>query len=187
MWRGPALKGRSPGSSFQVFQQWTEATFSCLGIRLAGAGGGGGRWQSTASSRKKSILPRDLASSVSARGIQRPRDPRKGGRTWGEEGGVQRPQPSPDLRAQVITAFGGCPGGEQGGHPHLPGPSCLPEPTGNRGLQASLPQRHPWPRRRLHFLGFSADLVIVVNADGDKNEGAGQEQQDPQGHEARLG
>lgn len=40
MWRGPALKGRSPGSSFQVFQQWTEATFSCLGIRLAGAGGG---------------------------------------------------------------------------------------------------------------------------------------------------
>lgn len=41
MWRGPALKGRSPGSSFQVFQQWTEATFSCLGIRLAGGGEGG--------------------------------------------------------------------------------------------------------------------------------------------------
>lgn len=92
MWRGPALKGRSPGSSSQVFQQWTEATFSCLGIRLAGAGGGGGgRWQSTASSRKKSILPRDLASSV---GIcpgdpeaQRPKKRRQdlGGGGWGAE------------------------------------------------------------------------------------------------------
>lgn len=39
----------------------------------------------------------------------------------------------------------------------------------------------------LHFLGLPADLVIVVHADGNKNEAAGQEQQDPQGHEACLG
>lgn len=38
----------------------------------------------------------------------------------------------------------------------------------------------------LHFLGFPADLVIVVDADNDKEETATQEQQGPQGHEARL-
>lgn len=39
---------------------------------------------------------------------------------------------------------------------------------------------------QLHFLGFPADLVIVVDADKDEEEAAGQEQQGPQGHEARL-
>lgn len=44
----------------------------------------------------------------------------------------------------------------------------------------------PRPSGQLGLLGSSADLVIVVNADGDKKEAADQEQQDPQGHEARL-
>lgn len=38
----------------------------------------------------------------------------------------------------------------------------------------------------LHFLGFPADLVIVVDADNNKEEATGQEQQGPQGHEAGL-
>ena len=38
----------------------------------------------------------------------------------------------------------------------------------------------------LHFFGFPADLVIVVDADNNKEEAAGQEQHGPQGHEARL-
>lgn len=89
----------------------------------------------------------------------------------------------------------GCPGGKEGGQPHLPGAGLaqgrvLPAfqgPEGIRGPGTSLPHRGPWPSEWLDFLGFPADLVIVVNADGDKKEAAGQEQQDPQGHEARLG
>lgn len=50
-----------------------------------------------------------------------------------------------------------------------------------------MPQKGPPPSGQLDFLGFSADLVIVVNADGDEKEAAGQEQQNPQGHEAGLG
>lgn len=53
--------------------------------------------------------------------------------------------------------------------------------------QGLLAREGPQPSGHLDFLGFSADLVIVVNADGDKKEAAGQEQQNPQGHEAGLG
>lgn len=54
------------------------------------------------------------------------------------------------------------------------------------------PQSHPgpgtgWSPAWLDFLGFPADLVIVVKADSDEKEAAGQEQQGPQRHEARLG
>lgn len=61
------------------------------------------------------------------------------------------------------------------------------EPKRSRGPGPPCPQQGPWPQRQLNFLGFSADLIIVVNADGDEKEAAGQEQQDSQGHEARLG
>lgn len=73
---------------------------------------------------------------------------------------------------------------------HLPGarqgPFRLPG-TKEKQAQGLPAPEGPRPGRQLNFLGFSADLVIVVNADGDKKEAAGQEQQDPQGHEARFG
>lgn len=50
-----------------------------------------------------------------------------------------------------------------------------------------MPQKGPQPSGQLDFLGFSANLVIVVNADGDEKEAAGQEQQNPQRREAGLG
>lgn len=89
----------------------------------------------------------------------------------------------------------GCPGGKEGKRPHLLRAGLvqsrvLPafqEPEGNQGPRQGLPApRGPQPSKGLDFLGFSANLVIVVNADGDKKETTGQEQQDPQGHEACL-
>lgn len=78
---------------------------------------------------------------------------------------------------------------------------CLGEKEGVCTLPACRPVWDPWtvksPAARaqvqakagpspLHFLGFPADLVIVVDADNNKEEAAGQEQHGPQGHEARL-
>lgn len=62
------------------------------------------------------------------------------------------------------------------------GPQTLKSPATLAQVQA---QTQAGPSQ-LHFLGFPADLVIVVNADNDKEEAAGQEQQGPQGHEACL-
>lgn len=107
----------------------------------------------------------------------------------GQRTAVQRPRPSSDLKAQKITAFGECPGGKEGGHPSAWGKAGSFPPSRNQRETGPGPPcpRGPRPGRQLNFLGFSADLVIVVNADGDKKEAAGQEQQDPQGHEARFG
>lgn len=59
-------------------------------------------------------------------------------------------------------------------------PGTVKSPAALAQVQA---QAGPSP---LHFLGFPADLVIVVDADNNKEEAAGQEQQGPQGHEAGL-
>lgn len=106
----------------------------------------------------------------------------------GQRTGVQRPCPSSNLKA-LITAFGESPGGRKGATPVCLGqagsflPSMNQRETEDQGLLA--PEGPP-PSGQLDFLGFSADLVIVVNADGDEKETAGQEQQNPQGHEAGL-
>lgn len=72
-WGGPTL--RSLGSSSQVFQAYTEATFSCVGTRsVGGAGRAGGRctplpnerrasWQKQQEPRL-SLRPYDSSSSV---------------------------------------------------------------------------------------------------------------------------
>lgn len=132
--------------------------------------------------------------SVSIQGIRRPREPRKrGAAVWGEGQRRRGPVP-PEPESPGDHSIWGCPGGKEGERPCLPGAGlvqgrvrpALQKPEGNRGPRASLPHKGLWPREWLDFLGFPADLVIVVNADGDKKEAAGQEQQDPQGHEPRL-
>lgn len=67
----------------------------------------------------------------------------------GQRTAVQRPRPSPDLKAQKITAFGECPGGKEGGHPSAWGkagsfPPSMNQRETNRP-RASLPQRAPGP------------------------------------------
>lgn len=104
----------------------------------------------------------------------------KGASLCGEGRGAEAPSPQ-NLQAQKIPASR-----EEGGPPPAGGgagqPRVLP---GDEGARASLPSRAP-AGRWLDFLGFSADLVIVVNADGNEEEAAGQEQQDPHGHKTRL-
>lgn len=106
----------------------------------------------------------------------------------GQRAGVQWPCGSPNLKAQ-ITALREGPGRRDGGHSCLPGQGrvrpAFHELEGNQGPGLPCPgARHSG---QLDFLGFSANLVIVVNADGNEKEAAGQEQQNPQGHQARLG
>lgn len=127
-------------------------------------------------------------------GIWRPRGSRKvasrcGAKNRGAEAlSLLKPE-SPDH-----TAIGGEPRRKEGG----PLPPLLSAWGGAGSFPPSVNQREtedqgllapegPQPRGQLDFLGFSADLVIVVNADGDEQEAAGQEQQSPQGREAGLG
>lgn len=105
----------------------------------------------------------------------------------GVRGGVQRPQPGLSLleSQEIQDDSMECLGGKEGA---CTLPACRPawdpwavqSPAAPAQVQA---QAAPSP---LHFLGFPADLVIVVDADDDKEEAAGQEQHSPQGHEARL-
>lgn len=160
------------------------------------------RRQPTASLKRNKGLQaegQDLASarcpvmqalqSVSVQGIRDQEAQEKRRHRVGQRAGVQRPCPSSNLKA-LITAFGESPGGGRG--PLLSAwgragsflPSMNQRETEAQGLLA---REGPQPSGHLDFLGFSADLVIVVNADGDKKEAAGQEQQNPQGHEAGLG
>lgn len=204
-WGGPMCRSRGTGSSSRGFQD-RQSPVQLLGHQTGrgwrgGQGGGhslsrrkggppGRRGQSPASAPR----PRDSSSpSASVQGVQRPRGPRKGGGTvWGEGRGAEAPSP-PNLKARR-SQRPQCPGGEEGGHPRLPGAGLgqagsFRASKNKRETEAPGPPcaEGPRPGGRLDFLGFPANLVIVVNADGDEKEAARQEQQGPRGHEARLG
>lgn len=105
----------------------------------------------------------------------------------GGQDGIEGPRPLPSPEGPRSQHPG-----RKGKAPALPAQGrVLPAFQNQRGPEggprASLPQRGPWPGGWLHLLGFSADLVIVVNADGNKKEAAGQQQQDPLRHEPCLG
>lgn len=192
MWEGP----QGVGSQGQVL-----GFSSCLGTRWAGVEGEDKEAAHSLSQKKEerpaegagprlSPMPCDAGSSVRVcPGDPRPRGSREEASSCGAKSRVQRPCPSSNLKA-LITAFGESPGGGRG--PLLSAwgragsflPSMNQRETEAPGLLA---REGPQPSGHLDFLGFSADLVIVVNADGDKKEATGQEQQNPQGHEAGLG
>lgn len=202
-WEGPTPRRTGAGSSGQVFRAYTEATFSCVGTRLGGCAGRQGTplsngrrasWQKGQEPRL-SPTPHDPSPSVSlSTGSRGQESQEREASPCGAKGrGAEGLAPS-NLKVQEITAFGGAPEERKAS-----GPACLgqaqceagsfPPSRSQRGTEApraSLPRRHPEPSEGLDFLGFSANLVIVVNTDGDKEETAGQEQQDPQGHETCL-
>lgn len=197
----PHVRCRGTGSSSWLFQHRQKPSSGLLAPALDSVGGNcGGRTgrQATASLPRKEGLLAEAGSlalaqcpvaqtlqSVSVQGAKRPR---KRGRHCVVKDGVQRPHPpktyKPRRSQHPERRAAPPPAGGRAGQPRV-----LPagqEPKGDEGARASLPSRAP-AGRWLDFLGFSADLVIVVNADGNEEEAAGQEQQDPHGHKTRLG